>query len=334
MSDTELVGYPQALLTKEFFVADLRPRDMVRTTFLIQNKSVLYNKNGRPYLALLLRDRTGMVDTRVWESVEEIADEIAEGDVVAVFGKAHQFQNRLQLVVDQLVKIAPENACMDDYLPATDASTTALYEELLEIFRGLDCPWTKQLGLSLLEDTSISSRYKICPAAKTIHHAYLGGLLEHSLQVIRLVDVVQAQYKNVNRNVLIFGAAFHDFGKIFELSYEGPFGYTDEGKLVGHIAIGVTIVDRKIQSIPGFPKDLEYQLKHMILSHHGRLEYGSPKVPLTIEALILHSLDDMDSKVQSVQNLMDSEKSDGRWTSLHRAYNQSYYKPQNELISP
>lgn len=327
MPDTDLAAFPEALLTKEFFVSDLRPKDMVRTTFLVQSKNVLMNKNGRPYLAMMLRDRTGSVDTRIWENTEEIASEVGEGDVVAVFGKAHQFQNRLQLVVDQLVRVSPESVSMDDYLPATHASTAALYEEMLGIFRTLDCPWTRQLGLMLLEDPEISSRYKVCPAAKTIHHAYLGGLLEHSLQVIRLVEAVHPLYKSLNRSLLIFGAAFHDFGKIFELSYDGPFSYTDEGKLVGHIAIGVTLVDRKIQMIPGFPKDLEYQIKHLILSHHGRLEYGSPKLPVTLEAVLLHGLDDVDSKLQSIQNLIEGESGSGKWTPLHRAYNQSYYKP-------
>jgi 3'-5' exoribonuclease len=331
MTDSDLAGYPEALLTKEFFVADLRPRDMVRTTFLVQTKNVLLNKNGRPYLAMTLRDRTGAVDTRVWESAEEIGEAVAEGDIVAVFGKAHQFQNRLQLVVDQLIRVPIDNVCMDDYLPATSSSTEQLYGELLEVFRALDCPWTRQLALSLLEDPEIASRYRICPAAKTIHHAYLGGLLEHSLQVIRLVNAVAPLYPQLNKNLLVFGAAFHDFGKIFELSYDGPFGYTDEGKLVGHIAIGVTLVDRKIQGISGFPKDLEWQLKHLILSHHGKLEYGSPKLPVTLEALMLHSLDDMDSRLQSVQSLIDSEKGEGRWTSLHRAYNQSYYKAAVDL---
>jgi 3'-5' exoribonuclease len=201
-----------------------------------------------------------------------------------------------------------------------------MYAQMLQIFRDLPNPWVRGLGVALLEDPEIQSRYRKCPAAKTIHHAFVGGLLCHSLQIIRLADAVLPLYKGINRDLVVFGAAFHDFGKIFELSYDGSFGYTDEGRLVGHIAIGVTLIDRKIRLMPGFPEDLEWQLKHLVLSHHGRLEYGSPKRPHTLEAQLVHHLDDMDSKINSIQTFIASENSGSRWTGHHKAYDQYYYR--------
>lgn len=323
----------KAAQQKHLFIKDLRTKDVVRTSFLVKMKSMAAAKNGKPYLALTLMDRTGDIDTRVWEGAEEMNSRFQEGEIVAVSGRAHQFQNRLQLVVDHLIPLSPQEVDLKDYLPEGPADLEEKYDRLLKTFEGLENSWVRDLGLSLLRDPEISARYKLCPAAKTIHHAYLGGLLVHSLQLIDLIEAILPLYPALDRSLMIFGAAFHDFGKIFELAYRGNFGYTDEGKLVGHIAIGVTLIDRKIQLMPGFPKELEYQVKHLVLSHHGRLDYGSPKRPATLEAQCLHSLDDMDSKLESIQSLMKNERNNSRWTALHRAYDQYYYKPDRFLES-
>ena len=187
--------------------------------------------------------------------------------------------------------------------------------------------WIKALALAILNDPEIAVRYPKCPAAKTIHHAYIGGLLAHTHQLIKVVNAIAPLYPELNREILIFGAAFHDFGKVFELSFDGPFGYTDEGKLVGHISIGNAIIDREVRKLEGFPQSLELQLKHIVLSHHGRVEYGSPKPPQTLEAVMLSALDDLDSKLESISQLMKSEKCSGSWTPVHKAYQTSYYRP-------
>lgn len=304
----------------------MKPQDTVRSTFLVRAKGVQQAKNGKPYLALTLADRTGFVDTRIWsEDAVELAETFREGDIVAVSGRAQWFQNRLQLVVDNLVPI-DEPLPLEDFLPRADGDSQARYAELISIFEKVECPWTRQVALELLHDPEVASRYPLSPAAKTIHHAYLGGLLVHSLSLVKLVQSVAPHYPRLNPSLLLFGAAFHDFGKIFELSYEGQLGYTDEGRLVGHIAIGTVLVDRVIQKIPGFPKEIEWQLKHLILSHHGKIEYGSPVKPQTLEAQLVHHLDDMDSKINSIQELMDSERSQARWTAVHRAYEAAYYR--------
>lgn len=322
---------PQPPAGKHIFVADLKPKDVVRTTFLVKSKQLMEAKNGKPYLALVLQDKSGAIDTRVWEGAAEMAETFREGDVVAVAGKTHLFQNRMQLVLEHLIRVPEESYSIGDYLPAADVDLDKLYSELRGVFSKLECPWTRQLSMSLLDDPEIAPRYKLCPAAKAIHHAFLGGLLVHSLQLIKLAEAVLPLYEDINRSIVLFGCAFHDFGKIFELSYDSAFGYTDEGRLVGHITIGATIVDRKIREIPGFPKDLDYQLKHIILAHHGKLEYGSPKRPHTIEAQLVHHLDDMDSKINSIQTFMKAEKNTVRWTGHHRAYDQYYYKPDTYL---
>jgi 3'-5' exoribonuclease len=287
-------------------------------------------KNAKSYLALTLADRTGQLDTRVWEDADELAATFQEGDIVAVAGKTHSFQDRLQLVVQHLARLDPNEVDLSLFLPACPEDRTEMYQKLLAIFEGLDDLWVRELALKLLRDPDIAARYPQCPAAKAIHHAFIGGLLSHSLQLIRVVDALHPLYPELNRDVLVFGAAFHDFGKIYELSYDGNFGYTDEGRLVGHIAIGVTLLDRKIREIEGFPPALEWQLKHLILSHHGRLEYGSPKRPATLEAQVLAMLDDMDSKIQSIGALIANEEGTSKWTSYHKAYDQYYYKPDSK----
>jgi len=314
-------------MPKTLFIRDLKAQDTVRTSFLVKSKSLMAAKNGKSFLALLLSDRSGDLEGRVWELAEEKNLLFEEGQVVAVSGRAGQFQNRMQIAIDSLVPLPPEEIDLVDYLPEGPKNVEELYNELLEIFRGLSDPNIKAVGLALLEDPEIAARYKVCPAAKTIHHAFLGGLLAHSLQLIKLVQAILPLYPGVNRDLLIFGAAFHDFGKIYELTYNGSFGYSDEGKLVGHITIGAILIDRKIQGMPGFPKEIEYQLKHLILSHHGRVEYGSPKKPATLEAQILANLDDMDSKIQSIQTLISQDSSSSRWSGYHKAYDQYYYKP-------
>jgi 3'-5' exoribonuclease len=311
---------------KLLFIKDLKPRDVVRTSFLVKSKELLTNKQGKPYLALMLADKTGEIDSRVWDNAEQLAATFNEGDIVAVGAKAHLFQDRMQLMVEDLVPLPPEEVAVDEYLPKMDIDLEGLYAELIARFERIENKWVKALALSLLNDPEIAQRYKLCPAAKTIHHAYIGGLLVHSLQLVKLVDAVHAYYSALDINLLLFGAAFHDFGKIFELSYNRQFGYTDEGKLVGHIAIGVVLIDRKICAIPDFPKELEWHLKHLVLSHHGKLEYGSPKIPATLEAELVHWLDHMDSRLESIQGLIRADKNPGKWTAQHRAYGQYYWK--------
>lgn len=317
----------QSAPKKSVFINDIRTNATIRSSFLVKAKTVQMNKNSQPYLALTLSDKTGQIDCRIWEQTEALQNQFAEGDIIAVSGKSHEFQSRLQLVVTHLAKLEKTEIEWEDYFPKSNKNLAELYQNLIERFEAVEDPHLRALSLALLNDPEIAERYPICPAAKSIHHAYLGGLLEHSLQLIKVAEAIAPLYPLLNKDLLFFGAAFHDFGKIYEFSFPGSTHYTDEGKLVGHITIGAILVDRKIREIEGFPKGLEFHVKHLILSHHGRLEYGSPKVPQTMEALVVSQLDHLDSQLESIETLMRSEPSSQRWTTVHKAYQTSFYKP-------
>lgn len=319
---------------KRLFIKDLKPSDYVQTSLMIRSKSLQIARDGKPYLNLLLGDRTGEIETRVWQDAERLAPVLEEGQVISIAGRVHEYHRRLQLTAEHVIEVPIENYDAADYLIEGPGNLDEIYERLLNIFRAFSNPWVRQLALALLEDPEISERYKICPAAKTVHHAFLGGLLVHSMQLIDLVEKISPLYPTLDREILIFGAAFHDFGKIFELSYPTHPGYTDEGKLVGHITIGVTLIDRKVQQMPGFPKSLEWHLKHLILSHHGKMEYGSPKVPATLEAEMVHMLDLLDSRMDGIESHIRADRGSSRWTSLHKAYGVSYFKPDRYVQIP
>ncbi len=312
---------------KRLFIKDLKPSDWVQTSLMVRSKTLQFARDGKPYLTLLMGDRTGEIQTRVWQDAEHLAPILEEGKVFSVAGRVHEHQQRLQLVAEHVIDIPIESFELRDFVPSGPQNLDELYEGLLETFRAFKNPWVRSLALALLEDPEIASRYKICPAAKTVHHAFIGGLLCHSLQLIRLVERISPLYPTLDAEIVVFGAAFHDFGKIFELCYPTPFGYTDEGRLVGHITIGAILLDRKIQNIPEFPEALGWHLKHLILSHHGKLEYGSPKVPVTLEAEMVHLLDLMDSRMEGIESFMRAERNNSRWTSIHKAYGVSFYKP-------
>jgi len=315
---------------KSIFIKDLQTKDVVRSTFLVRSKGLRPQKNGQSYLHLQLADRTGFIEAKVWDNAESAHESLEEGNVVAIFGRVHDGAGNRHLTVQQWVPLPESEINWDDFYPKgpfDEKGESSEYRKLVSIFEGLENPWIRELSLRLLNDPQISSRYPKCPAAKTIHHAFLGGLLAHTLSLIRVVEAICPLYPELNREILLFGAAFHDFGKVFELSFDGPFNYTDEGKLIGHISIGQVWIDRKIQTIEGFPSDLELQLKHMVLSHHGRLDYGSPKVPQTLEAIVLSSLDDLDSRIESISQWIKAAKGTSRWTPVHKAYQVAFYRP-------
>ncbi|MBI4404258.1 MAG: HD domain-containing protein [Deltaproteobacteria bacterium] len=320
---SEVSAPPQQKL---IFIKDLKAQDEVQSTFLVKSKETFMAKSGKPYLALLLMDRTGEIDARVWENAQTLTSTFQQGDIIALRGRVNSYQNKLQLVVSHLVP-SPQ-ADLRNYLPASLQDPDLMFDELCGFLNGIKNPWIRDLSLQLLQDKALSERYKLCPAAKSVHHAYIGGLLQHSLQLVKVVDAISKIYPELDRDLLLFGAAFHDIGKTAEISSLQNFDYTDEGKLLGHISIGVTTIDQKIRVMADFPKQLELQLKHMVLSHHGQLEFGSPVRPQTLEAQVLHHLDDMDSKIDGIQTLIRGEGNQTQWTSFHKTYGQCYFRPQ------
>lgn len=309
------------------FVADIKDRDQVDSIFLVKEKITAMAKNGKPYLTLRLMDKTGEVDAKIWDNIDKIATLFDKDDFLSIRSKASVYLGKMQLIISELNRIPEESVVLADFLPETDRSIKEMEEELFALVASIADPYLKSLLQSFFSDTELFTLYRVAPAAKGMHHVYLGGLLEHSLAVARLADQVVPLYSDLNRDLLIAGALLHDVGKVREMTYMRSFDYTDEGKLIGHITIGVEMLHEKIMAIAGFPLELSMLLKHMILSHHGQYEFGSPKRPKTIEATILNYLDDLDSKINGIRTHIRKETaSESRWTAYHRLYDRYFYK--------
>jgi 3'-5' exoribonuclease len=293
------------------FVRDLEEKQVFVSVFLARDKAVLTGKNGKTYLSLVLGDRTGQVDARVWDNVESMADLFQSGDIVRVKGMVQIFQGRRQVVVHKLEKALPEEYRMDDFVSSSHRDPEMMMAELLKLAESLENHHIRTLTLETLNDPEIRRRLLRAPAAKSIHHAYLGGLLEHVLSICGIMDLLAKHYAiqgvKLDRDELLFGAIFHDIGKIWELEYENGIAYTDRGKLIGHMVMAVELVEKKVSRLLGFPEGLKDRLKHIILAHHGKLEYGSPKLPMFLEAFLVAAIDDLDSKVNTIDRFVKSE---------------------------
>ena len=312
---------------KKIFVEQIRERDWVDTPFLVRDKIMAMAKNGKPYMTLKLVDRTGEVEGRVWDRVDEFSERFGKNDFLRVQGKASVYLGKMQLVVQDLARLAEEEVDLADYLPVATRSTEELVTELRTRVDSLTDPHLRRLLEAFLADAAFLQLYATAPAAKSMHHVYLGGLLEHSLAVADLADDVSRRYPGVQRDLLVAGALLHDIGKVAELCYERSFDYTDEGKLIGHIVMGVEIVEEKVRQLPDFPRTLVTLIKHLLLSHHGQYEFGSPKRPKTLEAVILNFLDDLDSKINGVRTHIERDPDNGSaWTSYHRLYDRYFFK--------
>jgi 3'-5' exoribonuclease len=251
----------------------------------------------------------------------------AKDDFIAVRAKATIYLGKMQLVIGELRRVPDAEVVLADFLPEGGRDADVMAEELAALIETIRNVHLKRLLAAFFEDPELISLYRSAPAAKGMHHVYLGGLLEHSLAVAKLVDSVVPLYEGVDRDLLIAGALLHDVGKVREMAYSRSFDYTDEGKLLGHITIGVEMVQEKIAAIGGMPRDLSMLLKHMLLSHHGQYEYGSPKRPKTVEATILSYLDDLDSKINGIRSHFARETdANARWTSYHRLYDRYFFR--------
>lgn len=309
------------------FVADIKDRDPVSAVFLVKEKIMAMAKNGKPYMNLRLMDKSGDVDAKVWDNVDALDKLFERDDFVQVRGKASVYLNKMQVVVAEITRIPEETVNLADFLPESPRDSGDMVREFDAVVAAIADPHLKALMETFLADEQLMAKYRSAPAAKGMHHVYLGGLMEHSLSVARLVKTIVPLYEGINEDLLVVGALLHDVGKIHEMSYERAFDYTDEGKLLGHITIGVELVEDKIRMVEGFPRELAMLLKHMLLSHHGQYEYGSPKRPKTVEATILNYLDDMDSKINGIQaHIARESASTSRWTSHHRLYDRYFFK--------
>jgi len=309
------------------FICDIKDRDSINSVFLVKDKIMAMAKNGKPYMNLRLMDKSGDIDGKLWDNVEALDKLFEKDDFVSVRGKASVYLNKMQVVIAEIARIPEDEVSLSDFLPVSPRSIDEMRRELQDVVAAIGNPHLQGLMRSFLDDEQFMKQYCAAPAAKGMHHVYLGGLLEHSLALVKLVKSIVPLYHGINEDLLVAGALLHDVGKIHEMSFERAIDYTDAGKLLGHITIGVELVEEKIRQVDGFPRELSMLLKHMLLSHHGQYEYGSPKRPKTIEATVLNYLDDMDSKINGIQaHIAKENASTSRWTAHHRLYDRYFFK--------
>lgn len=314
---------------KSPYVTELEPNQTITGIFLVHHKDIRQKKSGEPYLSLTLADRTGELDTKMWDNAAEVMDTFGQDDFVRVKGLVQIFQNRPQLTVHKLQPVAEGEIDFADYFPASARNRDEMYAELRGWIASMTNPHLKALIECIFADESVAVAYRTAPAAKSVHHAWLGGLIEHVLSLCHLAKFTAAHYADIDFDLLLAGVILHDLGKITELTYARGFGYSTEGQLLGHIVIGAQMVDAKLKQMPDFPATLRSLLMHMILSHHGELAFGSPKVPLFAEAMLLHQLDNLDSKMECFRGLVERDRLvAGVWTGYSPPLERSVLKKQ------
>jgi 3'-5' exoribonuclease len=292
---------------KSHFVADLADGQAVTSLFLVREKEVRTSaRTHTSWLQLELADRTGTIPAKMWDNFAPLAATFAQDDVVHVRGRVKLFNGRKELTLEQIIPASERDYDLADFLPHTKHDVEKLYADLRAAVAGMKNPWLKQLLVSVIEDPAIAPKLKRAPAAMTMHHAYLGGLLEHIVSLIGLADRVAAHYPELDGDLLLAGVVLHDLGKIDELRYARAIDYSTEGRLLGHIMIGAGLVREKCNAIPGFPAPLAVLIEHLILSHHGSQEFGSPTLPQFPEAVALHFIDDIDSKMAGMRSTLES----------------------------
>jgi 3'-5' exoribonuclease len=316
------------LAAKTVFVKEIRDGDRIDETFIVAEKTIAYSQKGSPYLTLHLKDRTGEVDGKVWENALAWDKTFKKGDFIHIQARALSFKNAVQLSVSGIKKVEDNEIDIADYLPVAKRNRAEMFAEILQYCEQVKTPSLSALLHSFFGDQEIAELFQKAPAAKGLHHTYIGGLLEHTLSVVRLLEMVASHYEGLNRDLLITGGLLHDIGKIHEFSYERIVDYSDPGRLLGHIVIGLEMIDERIALLPDFPEQIAMELRHLIISHHGMLEYGSPKRPKTLEALVVHYIDDLDAKVNAFHEYINANKDDeeSRWTPYHRLFERYIYK--------
>jgi 3'-5' exoribonuclease len=299
---------------KDIFIADLAKfeNQPVTAYFTASMKSLRDKKDGGKYLALILKDRTGEMEARMWDNAAEASPEFEQGDVVKLKALVCRYQERLQMKVERIRAALDGEYDPVDFLPATTKDVSALWAELNGYVNSFSDPHLKALLRAFLDDPQIAAAFREAPAAKAMHHAWLGGLLEHVVSLMAVCELAAKHYPEIHRDLLLTGALLHDVGKLHELVWKKSFDYTIEGQLLGHITIGYGMIEKKLAALPDFPPRLRFLVEHMVLSHHGRYEFGSPKLPMIPEAILLHYLDDLDAKMQTVRAEFDRASAVGR----------------------
>jgi len=316
------------------FVNELHEQETVNQVFRAAEKQLRPNRNGNLYLQMELSDRSGRISARMWNAGESLYRSFENGDYVMVEGTTQLFQGAKQLIVSRLTKVEPSEVNEDDFTPVAAVDVDKLLVRMGEILRGVASPPLRSLAECFLMDEDFMRKLARAPAGVKLHHAYLGGLLEHVVSLMELVLRIAPCYPQLDRDLMLLGALLHDASKVDELSYDREFAYTDEGQLVGHVVMAVGLLESKIREaerLAGepFPHETALRLKHLIVSHHGEYEFGSPKLPMTLEAIALYCLDNLDAKIAAFTQLMrDDPNVDSPWTSFNANLGRKLFKAQ------
>ncbi len=317
---------------KESFVSGFEPNDRVTSFFLVQSKEVRFKKqNGEPFLSLRLADCTGQIEAKMWDGVDEVADTFEQDDFIKIRGAVQVFRDQPQIIIHKLRVAAESEVELADFIPHTDRNIDEMFAELLATIDAFENEDLKRLMRAFFDDPETAARFRKAPAAKSMHHGFIGGLLEHVMSLLNLARLVASNYSYLDRDLLQTGVLLHDLGKIFELGYERSFYYTDEGQLLGHITMVVSMVDRKCEQLENFPPKLKVLVQHMLLSHHGRYEFGSPKLPMFPEALALSYIDDLDSKLESMRAGLSEMIPEATWSRFNPALERMVLRKESYL---
>lgn len=311
---------------KKKFINELNPSETVDDVFLLKEKSLVRKKDGEYFLSMVLADKTGVINAVVWDHVESLKNAASTGDFVRVQGLVGEYKKSRQINVRGLQAVLSEDIRNEDFMPATRRNPQLMFDRLKKITESIETIHYKRLMALFWGDEGLVEKFKLAPAAKKMHHAYLGGLLEHTLSLALLTEKVVEHYGGLDKDLLLTGAILHDIGKVKEFEYDRSIDYSDEGRLISHIVIGLDMIEKKINQIEDFPEKAGILLKHLIVSHHGSRELGSPQVPMTLEAVMLHYLDEIDSKINGIREFMESNDSDGDWTPYHKLLERFFYK--------
>jgi len=313
------------------WINEIQEEERVSGCYLVKEKRVLKTRNGKSFLGLTLADRTGEIPAKVWDRAEALSSLFQQGDIIHVDGHAGSYRDQIQITVSGLNPLK-EKPDPEIFLESTPEDPSEMMRSLREILRGVQDVNLKNLLDSFLADRKFVARFKKAPAAKSFHHSYLGGLLEHTLSVCQMAIQVAAHYPQLNRDLLITSAFLHDIGKIKELGYDLQIDYTDEGRLVGHVVLSTAMVDEKLRGLNAFPEPLAIRLKHLILSHHGHYDFGSPKEPKFLEAFALNLIDDLDAKINGLSRFMERDRHEGVWTEFNRMFGKYFLKGKIQPI--
>jgi 3'-5' exoribonuclease len=311
---------------KKQFIMDIRAGDRVDDIFVLSEKILSQKRDGNNFLNVTLSDKTGTLKGVLWDNVDQITSGITSGDFAHVNGSVSDYRGTLQVVIKNMEPFSPDGIDPSDFLPQTSRDIEGMFERLLKRTNSITTDYLKALIDAFFKDKKFVNKFKTAPAGKKMHHAYIGGLLEHTLSMVSLADKIAGHYSGIDRDLLLSGAVLHDIGKIDEFEYQFKIDYSDKGRLLNHIVIGIKMVDDKLSGIEHFPEDQVLLLKHMIVSHHGTREFGSPEPPKTIEAVLLNYIDEIDSKVNAIRDFIASEDPDETWTSYHRLLERHFYK--------